>query len=74
LDISTKKRNAFINNKLGNILDVIVENKTETHGIYKGISSNYMKVFIKADSLKRGFRLKVKVISLTDSGLLSEPL
>ncbi|MBI5057096.1 MAG: tRNA (N(6)-L-threonylcarbamoyladenosine(37)-C(2))-methylthiotransferase MtaB [Nitrospirae bacterium] len=74
LDISTKKKNAYINNKLENILDVIVENKTETHGIYKGISSNYMKVFIKADNLARGHRLKVKVISLTDSGLLSEPL
>ena len=74
LDIANQKQYTYLNNNLGRILDVIVENKSSTEGLYKGISDNYIKLLIKSATLTKGQRLKVEVISLTDSGLISEPI
>jgi threonylcarbamoyladenosine tRNA methylthiotransferase MtaB len=74
IDISTNKRLAFINNSLGKILDVIIENKSLNTNIYKGISDNYLRLMIRANDLSKGQRIKVRVISLTRSGLFAEPV
>jgi len=74
LGISKNKINLHKKNNLNRILDVIVENKSETDGIYTGISDNYLKLFIKSDILERGERIKARVVSLTDEGLFAEHL
>ncbi|RJQ49838.1 MAG: tRNA (N(6)-L-threonylcarbamoyladenosine(37)-C(2))-methylthiotransferase MtaB [Nitrospiraceae bacterium] len=74
LEMNTNMKSVFKNKQLNKILDVIVEGKDETSGYYKGISGNYLKIFIKSNDIVRGQRIKVRVISLTDSGLLAEYL
>ena len=68
-DISNKKRLAYLNSKLGKYLDVIVEGNSSTNGLYKGISDNYIRLMIRADNLSKGQRLRVRVISLTNSSI-----
>jgi len=55
-------------------LDVIVEQKTKTHGYYGAISGNYLKLLVKSDNLTARDNIKVRVTSLTDLGLMAEPL
>jgi threonylcarbamoyladenosine tRNA methylthiotransferase MtaB len=74
LDIANQKQNIYLNRNIGRILDVIVENKIPNELLYKAISDNYIKLLIKSGTLKKGQRLKVKVISLTDIELISEPI
>ena len=73
-EISETKRLSFKNSQIGKILDVIIEKPYDIHGYYKGISDNYIKLLVRAESLSPGQRIKVKVISLTDGNLISEPL
>ncbi|MBI5740763.1 MAG: tRNA (N(6)-L-threonylcarbamoyladenosine(37)-C(2))-methylthiotransferase MtaB [Nitrospirae bacterium] len=68
-----KKRN-YMKNSLDNILDVIVENRTESNGYWSGLSSNYLKLSIISDVAQRGQRIRARVISLTDTGLQAEHL
>lgn len=74
IDISNKKRLASLNKSLGKILDVIIENKSLNDSLYKGISDNYLRLMIRANDLSKGQRIKVRVISLTKSGLYAEPV
>jgi threonylcarbamoyladenosine tRNA methylthiotransferase MtaB len=74
LEISQKLKNAYMIENLGRILNVIVEQKDETTGFYRAISDNYLRVFIQSDSLQPGQSLKVKVISLTDNNLITQPV
>ncbi len=74
IDISNKKKLSYLNSKLGQYLDVIVESNSSTNGLYKGISDNYIRLMIKADNLSKGQRLRVRVISLTNTVLISKPI
>jgi threonylcarbamoyladenosine tRNA methylthiotransferase MtaB len=74
IEIAMKKSYINLNSNLGKLLDVIVERKCSTEGLYKGISSNYLKLLIKSDNLTKGHRLKARVISLTDSELIAKPI
>ncbi|MEW6003614.1 MAG: tRNA (N(6)-L-threonylcarbamoyladenosine(37)-C(2))-methylthiotransferase MtaB [Nitrospirota bacterium] len=75
LELSNQKKKLYLRKNLGRVVDVIVENQTTERGLYKAISGNYIKLLIKSsNALERRQRLKVKVISLTDSGLIAEPL
>ncbi len=74
LTIANNMKNTYLKKNLGKTLDVIVEDKSITTGLYIGISDNYIKLSIISDNLSKGQRLKVKVISLTKSGLISKPL
>jgi len=74
LEISHKKRIAYLNRNLGKILDVIIENNVTNSSLYKGISDNYLKLFVRSNRLSRGQRIKARVISLTRPGLFAEPV
>ena len=74
IDISNKKRLAYLNSKLGEYLNVIVESNSSTNGLYKGISDNYIRLMIRAGNLSKGQRLRVRVISLTNSVLITKPI
>jgi len=74
IDISNKKRLAYLNSKLGKYLDVIVESNSSTNGLYKGISDNYIRLMIRAGNLSKGQRLRVRVISLTNNVLITKPI
>ncbi|MBI4837701.1 MAG: tRNA (N(6)-L-threonylcarbamoyladenosine(37)-C(2))-methylthiotransferase MtaB [Nitrospirae bacterium] len=68
------KKNIYTTRHLGEILDVIVENKSQTSGFYYGTSDNYLKVLIEGDNLTVGKRIQVKAVSFTQSELLTLPL
>jgi threonylcarbamoyladenosine tRNA methylthiotransferase MtaB len=72
--IGKSKKIAYMTRHLGNVLDVIVEQKTKTHGYYGAISGNYLKLLVKSDNLTARDNIKVRVTSLTDLGLMAEPL
>lgn len=73
-EIGKKKKNNYISRYLGWELDVIVEGKTSTPGLYKAISDNYVRPFVLADCLFSGQRLSVKAINFTEGQLHSIPL
>jgi len=72
LEISKMKKNAYIIRHLGKILDVIVENKI--NGFYRATSDNYLRLLIRADDLIPRQRLRVRVVSFINEGLIGEPL
>ena len=72
--ISEYKKNNYISTNMGRVLDVIVQKKNVTTGYYVAISDNYLRLLVKAEGLKSGQNLKVRLRSLTDAGLLAEPL
>ncbi|MCK5503544.1 MAG: MiaB/RimO family radical SAM methylthiotransferase, partial [Thermodesulfovibrionia bacterium] len=74
LEIGKNMINHFNSLRLGNILDVIIEDKTKSIGFYNAISDNYIRVLVQSNSLKAGQRLNVKVISLTDRVLIAQPI
>lgn len=74
LDISEKKKYDYISKNLDSYLDVIVEHKHITHGFYRAISSNYIRLFVKSHNLLIGQRLPVKAIHYTDGELIGTPL
>lgn len=74
LEINNEKKNAYTTRHSGSILDVIVENKAANRGLYKAISDNYLRVLVRADRIEPGQMISVRVISLTDKGLIAQPL
>jgi threonylcarbamoyladenosine tRNA methylthiotransferase MtaB len=74
IEISKEKKNAYMARHSGCILNVIVESKTSTSGFYKAISDNYLRVLVRSDCLKPGQMISVHVISLTDEGIIAQPL
>ena len=74
MEISNYKKNNYMEKHIGNVLDVIVQKKNVKTGCYGAISDNYLRLSVKAGALKSGQNLKVRVISLTDTGLQAEPL
>ncbi len=74
IEIGKFQKNNYINKNLGRILDVIVEKKNKTNGFYSVISDNYVKLFVNCDHLSQGQRLRAKVVSLTNLGLIAKPI
>lgn len=74
IDISSKLNLANLNNKLWEYINVIVESKSSTNRLYKGISDNYIRLMIRAGNLTKGQRLRVRVISLTNNVLITKPI
>ncbi len=68
------KKNDYLKRNLGKIIDVIVEKKDTINGFYTVISDNYIKLSVNCNHLSQSDRLGVKVISMTHSGLIAEPL
>lgn len=74
IEIGKSKKDDYLKESLGCILDVIVEKKPVTNEYYTAISDNYLRVFVKSDNIASGDNIKARVISLTDAGLRAEPL
>ncbi|RJR18981.1 MAG: tRNA (N(6)-L-threonylcarbamoyladenosine(37)-C(2))-methylthiotransferase MtaB [Nitrospiraceae bacterium] len=72
--ISNMKKNIYRSRNIGRVLDVIVEQKASNNGYYKGISDNYLRVFLLSKAKLGRERLKARVISLTEDGIIAEPL
>lgn len=60
--------------QLGDILHVIVENKSETNGFFNAVSDNYLRLFVESHNLKPRQSLRVRVTSLTEIGLCARPI
>ena len=73
LEIAKRKKNDYMKGHLGKYLNVIVENKTVTHGFYRAVSDNYIKTFIRSNHQILGKEVRVKAISLSKGDLLSIP-
>lgn len=73
MELAEIKKNIYKSQYLGEILNVIVENKSQTSGFYYATSDNYLKVMIEGDNLTVGERIHVKAVSFTNTGLLSIP-
>lgn len=72
--ISEMKKKTYMTENIGRILDVIVEQQDLSNAYYRAISDNYLKVFLASGAFAAGERLKVRVTSLTEIGLIAEPL
>jgi len=73
LQLGETKKKAYITKYLYHELDVIVEKRDQTSGYYRAISDNYLKVLVESDYLSPKERLKVKVISISGSDLITRP-
>jgi threonylcarbamoyladenosine tRNA methylthiotransferase MtaB len=73
LKIANKKKIDYMKRYLGRSLDVIVEKKDRTGGLYTGISENYLRTFIWSNDQILGKRIGVQVISLRNGNLFSRP-
>ncbi len=74
ISIGKNKKNIYMAKHLGSVLNVIVEKKNITTGFYNAISDNYLRLLVRSDTLQPGRQMQVRVISLTDAGLIAEPL
>ncbi len=73
IELGKTKKNNYMKKNLGRILDVIVEKGNVTDDYYNALSDNYLRIFVKSRNLHPGQRLRVKVSSLTDKGLIAKP-
>ncbi len=74
MEISNERKKQYNSANLGMVLNVIVENKASINNLYSAISENYLRIFVKTTRLISGQSLRVRVISLTDKGLIALPL
>lgn len=74
IEISNKLKKAYMTRQLGDILHVIVENKSETNGFFNAVSDNYLRLFVESHNLKPRQSLRVRVTSLTEIGLCARPI
>lgn len=72
--INEMKKKSYMTRNIGQILDVIVEQKDTNDLYYRAISDNYLRIFVMSRVLVAGERLKVRVTSLTEMGLIGEVL
>jgi threonylcarbamoyladenosine tRNA methylthiotransferase MtaB len=72
--IGNKKKNDYMTKYLHSIMDVIVEDKHLKGHYHRGISDNYLRLFIDSHNLQPGQRIIVRVKSMTDSGLFAQAL
>ena len=73
IEIGKIKKKNYMSKYLGKTLDVIVEQKSANKRFYSAISDNYLRILVKSTAVVSGKRLKVRVTSLTDDGLIAEP-
>ena len=74
IEISNNHKLSYMKRALGKTLNVIVEDNKSINGYFRAISENYLKVFVRTSEIHAKKIIKVKVISLTDDGLVAEPL
>ncbi len=74
IGIGNINKMSYMISNIGRILDVIVEEKCATNRYYKAIFDNYLRLLVTSKNINAGEDLKVRVISLTDIGLIAEPL
>ena len=73
-DLSRQKKLAFQTELLGRCVEVLAETEIET-GWWRGTSENYLRVVFPASgSLKPGFLARVKLLELTEKGLMGKPV
>jgi threonylcarbamoyladenosine tRNA methylthiotransferase MtaB len=73
LKIAGTKKKDYLKRFIGKQLEVIVEILTTTNGLYRGISDNYIRIFIRSNDHISGKKLRVKPISLTNEDLIGIP-
>ncbi len=73
LEISKIKKNDYITRQLGQRLDVIVEQRDITNGLYRAISDNYIRPLVRAGDLALGQRLQVQAVSFSNGELICIP-
>jgi threonylcarbamoyladenosine tRNA methylthiotransferase MtaB len=73
MEISKKKKNRYTKSYLGSFLNVIIEKKSATRGLYSGISENYLRTFVRSNHQVVGSKLCVKAISLLNDYLITVP-
>lgn len=74
LKIGNEKKYLYKSKNLGNILNVIIEQKEANSGLYSAMSDNYLRISVESDDLHLGQCLKVRAISLTDKTLIARPV
>jgi threonylcarbamoyladenosine tRNA methylthiotransferase MtaB len=74
IELGFNKKYHYLKKHVGTTLNVIIEKKSATHGLYNAISDNYLKLMVRGDRIKPGDRLDVDVISLTGSKLIAQAL
>ncbi len=74
LNLSRKLKYEYNTRYIKTILNVIIEGKSSKSRYYNALSDNYLKILVNSESLEPGQCIPVRVISLTDKGLVAEPL
>lgn len=74
MGLAKKKKIDYISRYKNKILDVIIEGNDITTGLYKGISSNYIRVLVKGNGLRPHTRILAKGISFNNETLICEPV
>lgn len=73
-ELSRRKKLAFQTSLLGHRVDVLAETPIET-GWWRGTSENYLRVVFPAPgALRPGFIARVKLLELTERGLVGKPV
>ncbi len=68
--MAQNKKNTYTAKQLGHTLDVVVEKREPTSGLYKAISQNYISVLIKADHLDPREIVTVDACSIDNNKLI----
>ncbi|MFQ5455202.1 MAG: tRNA (N(6)-L-threonylcarbamoyladenosine(37)-C(2))-methylthiotransferase MtaB [Nitrospirota bacterium] len=69
-ELSKKKREVFYKRFIDRELSVLIEDKRDKNGLLKGLSDNYIRVFLEGDDNFKDKIVNLKIISLLDDGLI----
>ena len=70
LELKQRCKDDFLQLNLGDTLNLLTEE--ETDGYFAGYTENYLRVYVKADKVKSGEFVKVKIIGALYDGALGE--
>lgn len=71
IEVGKKSEESYKRSFIGEVLDVVFEGNKGQKG-YRGVSSNFIPVFVKANQPLRKSLKKVRIIEAADYGLLGE--
>ncbi len=71
-ELSARKRKAFYQAQVGRVLQVLVEEREEETGLLKGLSENYVPVYLRGEAQLRGEIVSVRVVRVIDSRVYGE--
>lgn len=71
--LGLKKKTDYMCRHIGKTLNIIIEERVSS-GLYKGTSSNYLKVMVAQNGLSSGSLVSVKIAGQRDGVLFGKPL